>query len=133
MFFAQKQNVFLGSFWGGSLVASNPVFYNVFEGFVVSKNAIFGPSWTPPDTKTELWCEIGNDFRGFAFEPQKCPRQPKVPVKMDSSPPVMVPDNTHIHTHAHTHTFLCQYQTSNITKVIVVGQLNSQRFTNDLP
>ena len=71
--------------------------------FSCEKNALSGPSVAPPDTKAELWCESGDDFRGFVFEPQKCPRQLKVPVKMASSPPVPVPDSTH-HTHPFAHT-----------------------------
>ena len=87
-FFGKNKKRILGYVLGITVWASNPVFYSVLEGFFVSRKASFLDPLDPPDTKTELWCESGDDFRGFVFEPEKCPRRPKRWVKMAPVSPV---------------------------------------------
>ena len=69
---------------------------------LVNKSALFGPSWTPLDTKTELWLKSGDDFGGYAFEPSRWVNIGQDVVKMAQESPVMAPDNTH-HTHTYAH------------------------------
>ena len=104
-------------FWGGASGPQTLYFTTFSNDFPCQKNAFVGPSWAPPDTKTELWCESGDDFRGYAFEPSRWVKIGQKSVKMGQESLVMAPDSTH-HTHLCTHSLKtnCQSQTSNNPK-----------------
>ena len=113
-----KKHVFLVTktyfgcrFWDESLGPELCISQRFRRMILVNKTCIFGLSWGPPDTKTELWCESGDDFKGRVvtilkvtlLNPQDGSKSVNSRSRWSQLPPVLAPDSTH-HTHPSTHT-----------------------------
>ena len=67
-FWRKNKSVFLLSFWDEASGPETLYFTAFSKDFPRQKSTLSGPSWASPHTKTELWCKIGDDFRGVAWE-----------------------------------------------------------------